>query len=164
MLMAFWFHRASFSVFIGLLTVACARSPRPVLIAIRSAEDTVVLQRQPDKTSFKVTAIVRNLDSRWIQILHCGGADAEREIAGRWVTVFVPVCAMGGSSRLAPGDSLVLPIEVFGMSAQNAAPHLDPRMTSGRYRLRFGISVDSPEPEPPSPIRPIASSPFVVRD
>ena len=157
-------NRSLFFLFAGLLVLACVSNPRPVSLAVRPVEDTVMLQRQSDKTSFKVTAVLRNLDSRPLQVLHCG-TEAQRQIEGRWVTVFVPVCALDASSRLAPGDSLVIPVEVFGFSAQNASPHLDPRMTSGRYRLRFGIGIgDFSLAGHSSLISPIASSPFTVMD
>jgi hypothetical protein len=73
-----------------------------------------MLQRQSDKTSFKVTVVSRNFDSRPLQVLHCG-TEAQRQIEGQWVTVFVPVCALDAPSRLAPGDSIVIPVEVFGL-------------------------------------------------
>jgi hypothetical protein len=164
MSLTFRCNRTLLGILLGFLTASCTRTPHPILVAIRSVEDSVVLQQSAEKTSFTVTAIVRNMDARPVHVLQCG-TEAQRQIDRAWVTVFVPVCALAGSSMVAPGDSLVLPVEVFGFSASNAAPHLDPRMTAGRYRLRFGIVADEPSgPQRASPVRPVASLPFTVID
>jgi hypothetical protein len=125
----------------------------------------VVLHRDPGRTAFKVTAILRNKASRSLIVEMCG-TGAERQIDGNWVTVFTPFCASNGLRRLQAGDSVVIPVEVFGYTARNMGPRLDPRMGPGRYRLGFGIGFDDAvewDRVPPS-MRAVASPPFIVRD
>jgi hypothetical protein len=80
--------------------------------------------------------------------------------------VFVPACALNGSWRIAPGDSLLIPVQVVGFTAQNMSPHLDARLVAGRYRLLFGVSVGDSSGALMTNVStpPIASSMFVVRD
>ena len=127
--------------FLGaLVAVACGSSSNltPLNLRITTLEDTVVMQRKPAGAYFNVTAIVRNDDRRSLAVETCL-TPAQREINGVWTTVFTPNCLSGGSTPLAPGDSVVLPVRVFGYTIPNTFPPLDPRMEPGRYRLLFGV-------------------------
>jgi hypothetical protein len=158
-------HCALFLLLAGVAAEGCANRSVAASIAIRIVEDTVVLQRHPEITSFKVTAVLRNKSSRTLVVQMCG-TGAERQIDGNWVTVFMPFCASSGLSRLAAGDSVIIPVDVFGFTARNMGPRLDPRMGPGRYRLGFGIGFDDAvewDRVPPS-MRAVASPPFIVRD
>ncbi len=136
----------------GLITVLAAfsqnacnpnsNSSAPHL-AIRTIEDTVGLQTTPVGTSFNVTAIVRNDDSRPLQVALCG-TQAQRDIGGTWTTVFTPACISSGLTPLASGDSVIVPVSVFGYTAPDKAAALNPEMERGRYRLLFGVGVGDP--------------------
>jgi len=67
--------------------------------------------------------------------------EAQREIDGSWTTVFTPYCASNDVKTFASGESLVVPISVFGYTVPGKEPKLDPRMVPGRYRVRFGVGV-----------------------
>ncbi len=150
----------------GLLAAVFAGGCRsaPLRLTVRTLEDTVMLQRNPMVASFTVTAIARNEDSRPLLVAMCG-TQAQRDIDGTWTTLFTPACASQGLNEVAPGDSVVVPVPVYGYSrALNRYPVLDPRMGPGRYRVVFGVFLGDPQ----SPRRLIvgqaqASTPFIVK-
>ena len=132
-------------------------------VAIRTVEDTVELRRGPDATFFKVTAIARNEDSRVLLVELCG-MQAQRDIDGTWITVFTPACLSSGVTPLASGDSVVVPVTVFGYTVPNMYPPLDPRMGPGRYRLVFGVGLGDQSLPTGSPLGQVqASRPFLVK-
>jgi hypothetical protein len=136
----------------GIVTAACGLPNRkPLNVAVRTLEDTVTFFQSPQQSSFAVTAIARNHDSRPLYIALCG-MTAQRDIGGTWTTVFTPACMSNGLTPLAPGDSVVVPVSVFGYSGLNRMPRLDPRMVPGRYRVLFGVFSGDPEREPHSTI------------
>jgi hypothetical protein len=153
------------SLLAGLSAVGCgsASTVLPPHVAIRTVEDTVVLQRSAQGVAFRVTAIVRNEDSRLIQVAMCGMA-AQREIEGVWTTVFTPFCASSAVTSLASGDSVVVPVGVFGYTTPNDLPKLDPRMGPGRYRLLFGVGSSDPLGPTGSLVGQVqASTSFIVK-
>ncbi len=153
------------SVLAGFFAGGCAPNSHslPLRVAIRTIEDTVILRRSPQLTSFSVTAIARNVDSRPLQVTLCR-IDAQRDIAGTWTTVFTPFCASSGEATLFPGDSVVVPVEVFGYTGLNRVPALDPRMIAGRYRLFFGVGLFDPTaPTASSAVQGEGSTPFIVK-
>jgi len=153
------------SLLAGFLAGACggASQSSPPHIAIRTLEDTVVLQRTPQETAFTVTAIVRNDDVRPAQVALCG-MPAQRDIDGVWTTVFTPWCSSSALTSLAPGDSVIVPVDVFGFTSGNTIPALDPRMGPGRYRLLFGVALGDPEaPTGSAVVHGQASNPFMVK-
>jgi hypothetical protein len=123
-----------------------------------------MLRRNPMVTSFTVTAIARNDDSRPLLVAMCG-TQAQRDIDGTWTTLFTPVCTSQGLNKVAPGDSVAVPVPVYGYGpAFHTYPVLDPRMGPGRYRVVFGVYLADPQ----SPRRLIvgqaqASTPFIVK-
>jgi hypothetical protein len=151
---------------IGLLAAVSGDGCRsgPLHLTVRTVEDTVVLQRHADATSFTVTAIARNEDSRPLLVAMCG-MEAQRDIDGTWTTLFTPACASQGLNEVGAGDSVVVPVPVYGYSrALNRYPVLDPRMGPGRYRVVFGVFLGDPQ----SPRRLIVgqaqpSTPFIVK-
>ncbi len=135
----------------------------PLQMAIRTAEDTVLLQRSLNASYFIVTAIVRNDDSRLLKVELCD-IEAQRDVDGTWTTVFRPTCLTSGITPLASGDSVVVPVNVVGYTAPNIYPPLDPRMGPGRYRLLLGIALrDSQAPTASSIGRAQPSTPFIVK-
>jgi hypothetical protein len=129
---------------LGLGSAACTRNHVEELrtLVIRSVRDSVRLQRTPEMTSFTVDLTIRNRGSRAIIVGGCG-PEAQREIKGQWQTVWSPVCVSEQASLLAPGDSLTSSITIAGFTKPGIEPPLDPRMTAGTYRLRFGVSDPS---------------------
>jgi hypothetical protein len=135
----------------------------PLHLAVRTVEDTVMLQRVSDATFFNVTAIARNDDSRPLRVELCT-VEAQRDIDGTWTTVFTPACLSSGGAPLASGDSVVVPVNVFGSTVPNIYPLLDPRMVPGRYRLLFGVGLgDVLGPTGSSVGQVQASTPFTVK-
>jgi len=123
-----------------------------------------MLRRNPMATSFTVTAIARNDDSRPLLVALCGTA-AQRDIDGTWTTLFTPACTSQGLTEVAPGDSVVVPVPVIGFSpALNRYPILDPRMGPGRYRVVFGVFLGDPQnPRGLSVGQAQPSVPFIVK-
>jgi hypothetical protein len=167
---------ALFSLSLG--SAACARNygeQELRTLVIRSARDSISLQRTPEMTSFAVDLIIRNGGSRPIIVGGCG-PEAQRQISGQWQTVWRPVCVSEHASLVAPGDSLTGSLTIAGFTKPGIEPPLDPRMTAGTYRLRFGVSdpsssgtqpvsgtrVPTPYPIPGKRLGFVASKPFTV--
>jgi hypothetical protein len=130
---------------LGLGSAACAGNhveQELRTLVIRSAADSVRLQRTAEMTSFAVDVIIRNRGSRPMLVGGCG-PEAQRKINGQWQTVWSPVCVSEQSSLIAPGDSLTGALTIAGFTKPGIEPPLDPRMTAGTYRLRFGVSDPS---------------------
>lgn len=150
----------------GLLAVFFVGGCRsaPLRMTVRTVEDTVALRRHPMATTFTVTAIVRNDDSRSLWVAMCGTA-AQRDIDGTWTTLFTPVCMSQGLNKVGPGDSVVVPVPVYGYSpAFHTVPVLDPRMGPGRYRVVFGVFLGDPQnPRGLTVGQAQPSTPFIVK-
>jgi hypothetical protein len=136
----------------------------PLRLTVRTVEDTVELRRYPMATTFTVTAIARNDDSRPLLVVFCP-TPAQREIDGTWTTVFTPNCLSQGLTEVAPGDSVVVPVPVTGYSpGSNTYPLLDPRMGPGRYRVVFAVFLGDPQnPRSLSAGQSRPSVPFIVK-
>lgn len=143
----------------------CATHTPSLAVAIRPLQDTVALQRNREATSFSVTAVVRNRDARVVYVSGCGPA-AQREIDGTWTIVFSPVCVGPSSWTVTPGDSVIIPVTLYGFTTPKTLPRLDPRAGPGRYRLLFSIGLDDPFLSPTSPpyAEQVVSSTFILRD
>jgi hypothetical protein len=165
-------------VSLGLASGACARNyvERELrTVIIRSARDSIRLQHTAEMTSFAVDVIIRNRGSRPIIVGGCG-PEAQREVNGQWQTVWSPVCVSEQASFIGPGDSSTSALTIAGFTKPGIEPRLDPRMTAGTYRLRFGVSdVSSSGTKPASGTRVatgypvsrkslgfVASQPFTV--
>jgi hypothetical protein len=151
---------------VGLLAAVFAGGCRsaPLRLTVRTVEDTVMLRRYPMATTFTVTVIARNDDSRPLWVAYCP-TPAQRDIDGTWTTVFTPNCISQGLTLIAPGDSVVVPVPVTGYSpALNTYPVLDPRMGPGRYRVVFGVFLGDPQnPRGLTVGQSHASTPFIVK-
>jgi hypothetical protein len=136
----------------------------PLRLTVRTVEDTVVLRQFPMATTFTVTAVARNNDTRTLLVAMCG-TGAQRDIDGTWTTLFTPFCMSQGLTPVAPGDSAIVPVQVTGYSpASNTYPVLDPRMGPGRYRLVFGVFLGDPQdPRKLTVGQAQASTPFIVK-
>lgn len=78
--------------------------------------------------------------------------------------MFTPFCTSNGLTPLAPGDSVVVSVNVFGYSGLRTMPRLDPRIVPGRYRVLFGVLSGDPEREPHATVAEArASNPFAVK-
>jgi hypothetical protein len=147
-------------------SAACARNRLEKdlhTLLVRSARDSVQLRRTADMTSFTVDVIIRNGGSRPIIVGGCG-PEAQREINGQWQTIWQPVCVSPGFELIAPGDSVTAALTVAGFTRPGIEPQLDPRMTAGTYRLRFGVSVpSSPGNKPVSGTRVAITNPMSGR-
>jgi hypothetical protein len=123
-----------------VLAGACARIPEAVAARIRIAEDSTVLVLTPESGSFRVTAAVTNEGSRTIYLGGCG-PQAQRQIGTEWQTVWTGMCvAAPGMTAIEPGDSLKFPVVIAGSRLPNRVPSFDSRITSGTYRLLFGLA------------------------
>jgi hypothetical protein len=151
-----------FSLLAGFFSGGCWSAP--LRLTVRTVEDTVALHRFPMATTFTVTAIARNDDSRTLLLAMCG-TGAQRDIDGTWTTLFTPACMSQGLTPVAPGDSVVVPVHVTGYSpASNTYPVLDPRMGPGRYRVVFGVFLGDPQnPRRLSAGQSQPSVPFIVK-
>ena len=149
----------------GGVSAACASSADRVAVSITTVQDTVSLVRNPDAAFFRISALMRNTKGNALVISGCAPS-AQREIDSQWVTVFLPFCFGSDQLILMPGDSVVIPVFIYGYTAANTGPHLDPRMIAGRYRLLFGVSPWNQSGTVTGPARSeqVASSPFFVKE
>lgn len=146
--------------------IACASGTPPLLVAIRTSPDSVRLSINPEGASFSLSAIVRNDNVRPVYITGCNPA-AERDINGVWKTVFSPACLADQHWQIPAGDTLVIPVLLYGYTADGMFPQLDVPATSGTYRLVFSVSLgdarsDGTALTSPGPPRRVVSSPFVL--
>jgi len=66
----------------GILAAGCGISNgRPLNVVVRTIEDTVTFFQSPEQSSFTVTAVARNKDSRPLYVALCG-MQAQRDIGG----------------------------------------------------------------------------------
>lgn len=157
-------HVAGSLVAFVAFNASCARNHtgkdlRPVVI--RFVSDSVPLRRTAEMTAFTVTVIIRNGSNTPIVVGGCG-PQAQKEINGGWQTVWSPACVSEQISSIAPGDSLTGSVTVAGFTT-GMEPRLDPRMTVGMYRLRFGPSYSNmTNPTAVSSVEALYSPPFVV--
>ena len=152
-------------VLAGLFSAGCGSNPfsGPLRVVVRTDEDTVSMRQLIGATGFEVTAIVRNDDSRVVQVALCNFG-AQRDIDGTWTTLYWPSCFSPGFRSLAPGDSVVRPVLVVGYTDSRTIPKLDPRMVPGRYRLLFGAGVaEHPGATNLSDVTTQPSLPFIVK-
>lgn len=129
-----------FVVVSGILACASATAngtPPSVRIAIR--ETTVPLQRGASVTSFDVTVLAKNDGPVPIYLSQCMW-EAQRLIGKDWTVVYRPICpATDSFHAIASGDSAVFPISVSSYAP--AVGPANPGVTSGQYRIGFGIGL-----------------------
>jgi hypothetical protein len=136
------------SLAIALPVLVCSCSTNHVATDLRGAvvriePDSVPFVRTPDIIKFTVNVIVRNDRSTPLYFGGCG-TEAQQEINGKWETVWSPVCISPTGGSVAPRDSVTFPFTAAAFPNQTIDPHLDPRATAGRYRLRLGATYDGP--------------------
>jgi hypothetical protein len=148
-------------VIVAAICMGCASSNQSLSVAIRASRDSVPLVTNTQGVSFSVPAIVRNNEARAVFVTGCGPA-AEREIDGKWVVVFSPVCMQGLAVQVSAGDSAVIPVTLYGYSAAGLLPRLDPRAQPGNYRLIFDVSTMDNGSTSPAGSQRIASAPFFI--
>jgi hypothetical protein len=137
---------ASAGVALLAVTNACARNHVEHDLdatMIRLVRDSVPLQRTADMVSFTVNVVIANRGATPVVVGGCG-PEVQRQISGEWQTVWSPVCIDMQSSLISPEDSLTGPVTPAGFTKPGFEPPLDPRMTAGTYRLRFGVSYPDP--------------------
>jgi hypothetical protein len=153
---------ALLAVILSVVTGCATMQIRPGLVVIRFAQDSVPLERTAEAVRFRVTTVIRNDNSTPIVFGGCS-PDVQRSINGIWTTVWSPTCFSEQSATLMPGDSLILPLIIGASTKPNMEPQLDPRMTAGEYRLRFGVSfAQGAERTSASPLEIRESPPFIV--
>jgi hypothetical protein len=134
-------------------------------ISITTVQDTVSFIRAPAATWFDINVTIKNTGTDILRIESCG-PDAQRDIAGSWTTVSSLICAaVLSSGGMAPGASATYSVRIFGATAPNMEPKLDPNMTAGRYRLiyRIGRLADQKSFDP-SASADAVSNQFTVKD
>ena len=148
---------------LGCASATANGTPQSVRIAVR--ESTVPLERAVGAASFAVTVVARNDGPLPIYLSQCMW-EAQRLIGKDWVTIYRPICPGTDSfDKLAAGDSIVFPIRVSAYDS--GAPALDANMTSGEYRLTFGIGVGKSPLEnlhDRSVFVAVTSSPFFLKE
>jgi hypothetical protein len=146
------------------LSLACASHSVPLMVGIKTTADTVALQHNLDDTFFTTTAVVHNRDSRPVALVGCYPA-AERNIDGQWTMVFLPGCIADAFVPIAPGDSAMVPVALWGYTAEGKWPKLDPRAQPGNYRLVFFVKLvhSYDTPASPSGSEEVRSAVFVLQ-
>lgn len=145
-------------------STACATSQLRPAVNIRVASDIVHLRKFDQGASLDINAFIENQESRPIYLVGCWPG-AEREIGGTWAEVFSPVCLQSRTQEIAPGGSSTIPVHLYGYTAGQLLPRLDPRAQPGLYRLIFSLTTDPPNGgnrvTSPKTVR-LTSSTFVV--
>lgn len=133
-------------------------------VAARIVEDTAKLSSTSNGIAFRVTAVIRNSSDRTV---FKGGRcepDAQLQVGDKWESVFSPICA-GPSpvQRIEPGDSLVVPVVIYGFTSTGMEPYFDRQKAHGTFRIVFAFSFDEPHGATPQ-FTELPSSNFVVVD
>ena len=162
------------AAFLPLLT-GCASGPEVTtkasdlraedeLVTARIVEDTVRLSTTSNGIAFRATAIIKNRSDR---PLFKGGRcepDAQLQVGQSWESVVSPICVGPAAvQRIHAGDSLVVPVVVYGFTAAGMEPQFDRRKARGTYRIVFAVSFDEPAGDSPT-FSELPSSSFVVVD
>lgn len=134
------FQKASLLVALTIFVFGCVNTRHFRGVTIGIVEDSVRLTRTPEAVAFQVTAVLRNDSRHHLLVADCG-PQAERKLDDGWDTIFSPICVSDQGRSIPRGDSLTIPVSVFGYTKPNAYPQLDPRMNPGRYRLVFGLGL-----------------------
>jgi hypothetical protein len=148
------------------LILGCFNRVVTAPLNIRTAEDTVMLIRNRSGAAFNVTVVVKNGSSDPLYLNECG-TEAQREIEGRWYTVWSPVCLTSGPlTIIQSGDSVAYPLHASASASPTSFPRLDSRLTAGRYRLLLAVGfykfpTESPQP---LPAENRVSSTFVMKE
>jgi hypothetical protein len=165
----------------AIVVIGCAASPSRSPVAAEARESAspafsitvaspvVTFSRKPTFAWVDVVATIANHADRRLYGDDCFVA-AQREIDGKWVTVWTETCLMPILTSIPPGDSVVRTIRIKGSFAADDPLRADPRLTAGRYRLTFPLSyktVDSItgsslDDLPPEDVR--STPPFQIRD
>jgi hypothetical protein len=112
--------------------------------------------------SFSVPVVISNNDSRALYVGGCGPS-AERDIGGQWTTVFSPACIGDQVWKVDAGDSIVIPVTLYGYTADAMLPRVDvDKAQAGVYRLIFYVDTQDPTgtSTSPSQTQKVASEPF----
>lgn len=145
-------------------SMACATSQMRPAVNIRVASDTVHLRKFDQGASLDINAFIENQESRPIYLVGCWPG-AEREIRDAWAEVFSPVCLQSRTQEIAPGGSNTISVHLYGYTAAQLLPRLDPRAQAGLYRLIFWLTTDPPNARngvtSPKTVR-LTSTTFVV--
>jgi hypothetical protein len=138
--------RLSLAIALPVLIGSCATNHVETDLrgaTVRIEPDSVPFVRTPDIIKFTVNVIIRNDRSTPLYFGGCG-TEAQQEINGKWETVWSPVCISPAGGSVAPRDSVTFPFTAAAFPNQVISPHLDPKATAGRYRLRLGATYDGP--------------------
>jgi hypothetical protein len=150
---------------VAMAGTACASARRSEsAVMIRVADDTVRLVRRQDAIGFSATAVIYNGTDQPLYRSLCGVA-VQKLVAGRWETVWTPLCLGGGVPHaVSPHDSAVVTVPVFGSTLPNVVPAYDARMTPGQYRIVFsiGFGLRQQTIAEPLPVQKSASVPFAL--
>jgi len=135
---------------IGVVVVlGCATGPSRTPVAVEASANTtfsitvaspvVTFTRQATFAWVDVVATITNHADRRLYGDDCLVA-AQREIDGKWVTVWTETCLVQHLTSIAPGDSVVRTIRIKGSFAADDPLKADARLTAGTYRLTFPLS------------------------
>jgi hypothetical protein len=152
---------------VALLVIASCRARVSEIapLSIHTREDTVYLQRLADRVVLKTDVVITNRDKANVFMPICNPF-AERRVERTWVVVFTTFCMVQSPRTIPANDSVVVPVVLSGFTDGNSLPRLDPRATSGEYRLIFNYWQSGNEQSSlaSDDIRRITSPVFVVAD
>lgn len=126
--------------FLAIGLTACPKSGTIPFVSIRPVESQLVVQRKPQGLAFEIGVVVANAGPGPVFLSDCSPA-LQRKMGTDWVTVWTPVCiTFGAPQQVSAGDSAGVSVVGSAYTSPTSQPQLDPRFTSGTYRLLWSIS------------------------
>jgi hypothetical protein len=117
-------------------------------VSIRLLQDTVIAQRGDNWVRFKISAVVRNDDTRTLHVNWCGHS-LWREVNGEWQLAWRQECSAAGfpATPVTPGDSLTREIDGIAITDGSGGPgYLLPGPIEGLHRLVVAVGFsEAPE-------------------
>jgi hypothetical protein len=132
---------------------ACHQGATTPSVTIKVASDTVRMSREHGIVLLQVTSVIVNNGPGEISLPPCS-PQLQRNIDGRWHTVWSPACIPESLGRsIIANDSAVVPVKVIAYIDTTWAPRFDHRLVSGTYRLLWSVEyktgpTDSPKSLP----------------
>ena len=149
-----------------LVAVDCHQSLSIPVIDIRVTPDTIRMNRKSAGISVEINSVISNRGPEDIYLPPCN-PELQRQIDGRWLKVWESACVPESQPRfLKAGESSVVPVTVLAYASETEGPLLDPRLTTGTYRLLWSVAYKTSQTGPTKALAEsrISSTPFTIKD
>jgi hypothetical protein len=158
--------RWSLAFALSLVAVGCYQAASVPVVGIRVTPDTITMNRNSAGVRLEINSVISNRGPEDIYLFPCN-PELQRQVDGRWLKVWESACVPESQERfLKAGDSSVVPVTVLAYTSETAGPLLDPRLTTGTYRLLWSVGYRTNETGPTKALAQslISSPPFTIKD